>query len=453
MTPASRVCAAALVAALLSACAAAPPRAPAGGMRAAAAAPTQTATVTALASAPPVASVAPLIPAAPPRDLWRRIRDGLALPGCAADPRIVPTARSLVADPQNFEQMLASVRPLMALVQDAVEAAGIPSDFTLLPLIESSYRPDAIGPGGYAGLWQFDRGTARGAGMPIFAGYDGRRDPWIASLRATRMLARYGRDLHDWRLVVWAFNRGEWGIRRLYDQRGRPPRTPALPDWPVGATARGYLLDLMAYACVFRDPARFDVTLPPAVPPAALWLARFDAPIAPALAARLADVPLSELRALNAGYLDGRMPADAPLHLLLPRAARQRFLRRYAMLTPGQWHALRPFRLRAAATLDELLATDSDADRTALASGNDIRPDAPLRPGQILWLPAGTRRHQLQRMAADRGAPAWHVVQAGENLWSLARRYGISVQDLRTWNHLRGSMLRIGQRLRLGTPG
>ena len=452
MTPAPRACVAALVATLLSACAAVPPRAPAS-MRVPAVAQARPAGVTGSASATSVASAAPVIPAAPPRDLWRRIRDGLALPGCDADPRIVPTARSLVADPQNFEQMLAAARPLMALVQDTVEAAGIPSDFTLLPLIESSYRPDAIGPGGYAGLWQFDRGTARAAGMPILAGYDGRRDPWIASLRATRMLARYGHDLHDWRLVVWAFNRGEWGIRRLYDQRGQPPRTPALPNWPVGATARGYLLDLMAYACVFRDPTRFDVTLPPAIPPAALWLARFDAPIAPALAARLADVPLSQLRAVNAGYLDGRMPADAPLHLLLPRAARQRFLRRYAMLTPDQWRALRPFRLRATVTLDKLLATDSHADRTALARGNDVRPDIPLRPGQILWLPAGTRRHQLQSVAADHGAPAWHVVQAGENLWSLARRYGVSVQDLRTWNHLHSSMLRVGQRLCLRTPG
>ena len=449
MTPVSRVCAVALLAALLSACVAAPPRAPAS-MRVPAVAQALPAGVTGSAAA---VAAAPVIPAAQPRDLWRRIREGLALPGCDADPRIVPTARSLVDDPQNFEQMLAAVRPLMSLVQDAVEVAGIPSDFTLLPLIESTYRPDAIGPGGYAGLWQFDRGTALAAGMPILAGYDGRRDPWIASLRATRMLARYDHDLHDWRLVVWAFNRGEWGIRRLYGQRGQPPPTPALPDWPVGAAARGYLLDLMAYACVFRDPARFDVTLPPAVPPAALWLARFDAPIAPALAARLADVPLSQLRAVNAGYLDGRMPADAPLHLLLPRAVRQRFLRRYAMLTPDQWRTLRPFRLRATVTLDKLLAADSHADRTALARGNDVRPDTPLRPGRILWLPAGTRQHQLQSVAADYGTPACHVVQAGGNLWSLARRYGVSVQDLRTWNHLRGSMLRIGQRLCLRTPG
>ncbi|MHB1284016.1 MAG: hypothetical protein ACYCZI_09135, partial [Metallibacterium scheffleri] len=75
------------------------------------------------------------------------MRAGLAMPGCDADPRIVPMARMLVGDPNVFEQTLSTLRPMIALVQQAVEAAGIPSDFTLLPMVESGYRPDAVGPG------------------------------------------------------------------------------------------------------------------------------------------------------------------------------------------------------------------------------------------------------------------------------------------------------------------
>lgn len=44
--------------------------------------------------------------------------------------------------------------------------------------------------------------------------------------------------------------------------------------------------------------------------------------------------------------------------------------------------------------------------------------------------------------------PREHVVAAGETAWSVARRYGISVQDLAAWNGLPADMsLRIGQRL------
>ena len=432
---------------LLAACAALPPQS--GGPPPV---PPPPAT-SAVAPAATAATVPPPPPAPPAHDLWSRVRAGLALPGCASDPAVPRTARGLVGDPVQFEQMLSQVRPLMALVQQAVELAGIPSDFTLLPLVESSFRPDARGPGGYMGLWQFDSTTARGAGMPILAGYDGRRDPWVASVRATRMLAGYGRMLHDWRLVVWAFNQGPWGIRRLYERLGAPPPSPAIPNWPVGAAARDYLQDLMAYDCIVRDPARFGVTLPPAVPPATLWLARLPAPIAPALAAHLAGLQASELLALNPGYLDDRMPPHAPWHLLMPLAARRRFLDRYARLSPRQWGALRPFRVREAGTLAQLLGPHGPGEREALALANGVDTAARLRAGRTLWLPASVPQGRLVRLHRRPPRSAWHIVRPGDNLWSLARRYGVSIHDLRVWNRLRGNDLRIGERLRMLSPG
>lgn len=441
---------AAALAALLAACAtvpgpAIPTRPQAGPALLAPAAPSSVQT----SHAAPVPDAAPA-----PRDLWQRIRGGLVLPGCDTDPRIASMARTLVGDPVGFEQRMAQLRPMIALVQQAVEAAGIPSDFTFLPMVESTYRPDVTGPGGFIGMWQFDRGTARSAGMPLLRGYDGRRDPWVSSVQATRMLARYGRDLRDWRLVDWAFNRGEWGIKRLLSERGYPPAKPVLPDWPVGAVARDHLLRLMAYACVVRDPQRFGVVLPPATPPEDYWLATFKAPLKPALAARLADLPIDEITGLNAGYLADHMPAGAPWHLLLPRAAEQRFRNRYALLAPRQWAHFARYRLQRSTDLQRLLASATGSPpATVLASANGIDPTQTLEAGSTLWLPQGLRSALLVRIGGGSGVPVWHVVREGENLWSLARRYRISVAELRDWNGLRTSELRPGQRLRLEAPG
>lgn len=56
--------------------------------------------------------------------------------------------------------------------------------------------------------------------------------------------------------------------------------------------------------------------------------------------------------------------------------------------------------------------------------------------------------------AAAAATPREHVVAAGETAWSVARRYGISVQDLASWNGLPGDMnLRVGQRLLIPQPG
>ncbi len=45
-----------------------------------------------------------------------------------------------------------------------------------------------------------------------------------------------------------------------------------------------------------------------------------------------------------------------------------------------------------------------------------------------------------------------HKVRRGENLTVIAKRYGVSVQDLRDWNDLRSDELAIGQRLRVPDP-
>jgi membrane-bound lytic murein transglycosylase D len=40
-----------------------------------------------------------------------------------------------------------------------------------------------------------------------------------------------------------------------------------------------------------------------------------------------------------------------------------------------------------------------------------------------------------------------HRVRRGETLWSIARRYGVSVAQVRDWNDRRGSSIRAGERL------
>ena len=447
MRRAWRLLAAASLTMLLAACASAPPMRP--QTPAVAVVPTPVPT----SAASSAQTLIPAVPAPAPRDLWQRIRAGLAMPNCDANPRVVPMARMLVGDPNAFEQTLSTLRPMIALVQQAVEAAGIPSDFTLLPMVESGYRPDAVGPGNFIGMWQFDRGTARAAGMPLLPGYDGRRDPWVSSVRATRMLARYGRDFDDWRLVVWAFNQGEWGIKRMLAQRGAPPAEPALPNWPVGAATRDYLLRLMAYSCVIREPGRSDIHLPPSVPTAQLWLAKLDAPLQPALAAHLAGLPTTTVRALNSGYLRDQMPFGAPWHLLLPRAARQHFLDRYALLPPRQWAKFARYRVQRTDSLHSLLPRVDSKRLQLLAGINGLNPDDTLARGTTLWLPKTLRQRALTRIGGTSGIPVWHEVSAGESLWSLAQHYRVSVGELRAWNHLRSNELRVGQRLRLDAPG
>ncbi|MDP5305915.1 LysM peptidoglycan-binding domain-containing protein [Paracoccus spongiarum] len=128
-----------------------------------------------------------------------------------------------------------------------------------------------------------------------------------------------------------------------------------------------------------------------------------------------------------------------------------------------------------------------------LARHNALAPDAPLQPGAALVLPRrvaaapgaarqvtsstglvsdpfagqGVRQPEVpgrsSAPAASAAAPAatsataqpgQHVVAAGETAWSIARKYGIGVEDLASWNGLPSSMsVRVGQRLLIPAAG
>jgi membrane-bound lytic murein transglycosylase D len=414
-----------------------PPSAPAPGLSA----------PTATPSLPPV--TAPPVVAAP--DLWARLRAGFAMPGCDADPAIADWARRYAAGGHRFEAMAADYRPLIALAQSEMTALGVPDEFALLPWVESNYRADAGSRDQPAGMWQFMAATARGAGLVIEPGYDGRLDPIASTQAAAHLLAGYGRDLGDWRLVDWAFNQGEYRILGMLAQRGTPPADPAIPDWPVGAISRSHLTQLLGLSCIVRDPQRFNVRLPAVDPQRVLTAVELPQPIDLDLAARLAGLAPDVLRALNPGYRRARMPEAAPHHLLLPQPALERFEARYGRLPATTWAALRPYRLQRPARLVDLLPGDPRIE--ALAHANNVEADERLPARRMLWLPGHINASaDLAHARVARRAELRHQVRRGETLWTIAHANRVPVQDLEQWNHLRGSILLPGQWLRLTAP-
>lgn len=54
--------------------------------------------------------------------------------------------------------------------------------------------------------------------------------------------------------------------------------------------------------------------------------------------------------------------------------------------------------------------------------------------------------------ATGAGAPEFGTVRSGDTLSHLAVRHGVTVGQLRTWNHLKGDLIRPGQKLRVRPP-
>lgn len=96
---------------------------------------------------------------------------------------------------------------------------NIPQRLIYLPHVESSFSPNAYSKVGAAGLWQFMRGTGR-MYMTINYSIDERRDPILSTRAAAKLLSHNYNKLKVWPLAITAYNHGLNGMRRAVAQTG-----------------------------------------------------------------------------------------------------------------------------------------------------------------------------------------------------------------------------------------
>ena len=193
------------------------------------------------ASAGP-ASTSPATLAAISEDFWNDLAD----PACEKAPR---RWRQHYGDiPHRLRNPReAQLRQHFAQVLDALAAAGLPSEFALIPFVESRYRPNARSPGGQVGLWQFTAATARRNGLSVGKDHDQRLDAQASTRAAVRYLQRLYRMIgRDWRWTAMAYNAGE-GAARAAKRKGGPQH--------LSSITRHYPDKLHALACLVPRPA------------------------------------------------------------------------------------------------------------------------------------------------------------------------------------------------------
>src|SRR5690606_36887419 len=125
-------------------------------------------------------------------DLWQQMRDGSALPGCDYAPGTERWARRYAASPRRFAAVLEELLPALAYTHRQVQAAQLTSEFALLPIVESHFRPHVASQDRPAGIWQIVGGTGRQAGLRMDAWVDERLNLAASTDAAIWLLDRYG---------------------------------------------------------------------------------------------------------------------------------------------------------------------------------------------------------------------------------------------------------------------
>ncbi len=346
------------------------------------------------------------------QDIFASFREGLAEPNCNAGATSPRWQKHFAHAPARLANQDDDALVLFGYVVEELRKANLPTEFALIPFVESGYRPGARSAAGPTGLWQFIATTARNHNVPMTAGYDGR----LSAVDSTQAAVRYLKTLHgmfggDWRLATMAYNAGEYRVLQSLRKAGMNAsnaRTAELQG--LSPITHDYVEKLHALACVLED-----------------------AEVQPQVMASLdRNVPVLRSHTLPAGTSVTQWAAQRDLDPA-----------RLARLNPAASSSARP---QSAPV--RLLAPTTVASAPAAAAATAVASVAPAAaPAVARGTPTVAR---AVAAAADRPRTRRHTVRDGESAWTIARRYGMPVKALLSLNGLTGqSVLRPGATLRL----
>jgi membrane-bound lytic murein transglycosylase D len=134
---------------------------------------------------------------------------------------------------------------------------GLPVDLVYLPYVESSYNFKAYSKFGAAGIWQFIRSTGKRY-MKINYVVDERRDPFISTDAAARLLKKNYEKLGEWPLAITAYNHGLAGMLRAKNAKGSYEKiVKSYKSRSFKFASKNFYSEFLAARIVAKNPEKY----------------------------------------------------------------------------------------------------------------------------------------------------------------------------------------------------
>ncbi len=365
-----------------------------------------------------------------------------------------------VKDADRFRRYLERGEKYKSIVTAVLKDQGIPTEIYYQALIESGFATHATSSAQAVGIWQFIRQTGRRYGLRVDAYVDERRDP----MRATVAASLYLKDLHNvfqnWYLAMAAYNAGEGRIlgaimRAKTRDFWEMVRLRALP-----AETMQYIPKFLAATIIGHNPKRYGlddlkVEMSPTLASVAI-----PSPVRLVDVAAATGIPVETIKEFNPHVLRGVTPPDvATYRIWVPRdqlalvenkleslaSLRLRGTKKIAEAAgpaPAASAESRYYKVRRGDTIAKV-AADHRLTVAKLKSMNSLRSNR-LAVGQKLIVDPG------QVSAAVANLVRKYRVKNGDNLQTIARRFGMSLDELKKVNKIKRDRVYVGQVLKVG---
>ncbi len=310
-----------------------------------------------------------------------------------------------VRDRNYTREMIRRKEVYLPLFEKYLKKYELPTELKYLPIIEAGLNPKAVSGPRAVGLWQFMSPTAREQGLKIDWYIDERMDPEKSTEAACKYIKWLYGVFKDWKMTLAAYNSGIGNVKRAMRRSGYkkdfwqvyrylPRETRSyVPQFAAIMYAMEYADEHNIYIDDPQYPLEYDVIKTNQF----VYLKAF---------AEESGIPLNQLTQLNPAVKKGAIPASA-----------RNFELRIPKKTAHRYHE----------KADAVLAK-------AKAGKSEFEKMAKNMPGSTFG-----REKVVYR------------VRRGDVLGTIAQRHKVRLSDLKAWNNIRGSMIRVGQRLNIWT--
>lgn len=307
---------------------------------------------------------------------------------------------------KTFKNTLGRMLGLSAfyfpIFDEVLRGNELPGELKYITILESALNPSAVSPASAVGLWQFVKGTGKENGLTINSYVDQRRGVYESTGAAAMYLKKLFGIYQDWMLVLAAYNCGPGTVNKAILRAG------GLRDfWKIYSflprETREYVPRYIGIAYAFNYFREHGIE-----------------PVPSFLSVKTDTVTIN--KGLNLGQASLVLGLDPNL---LTRMNPQ-YLKKIVPGSVGMSYTLNvPFdqKSKFLESRDSLYASASHS------SSAGIGPNETTDSGTVI-----------------------HKVKSGDSLWEIAKRYHVSVNNLREWNDISGTKLSIGQKLLVNLP-
>ena len=300
------------------------------------------------------------------------------------------------------------------IFEDILVRYDLPQELKYMAIIESMLNPVATSRAGARGIWQFMYQTARGYGLEINSFVDERLDVE----KAVDAAARYLRDAYkifgDWSLAISSYNCGAGNvskaIRRADGKRDFWSIYPYLPK-----ETRGYVPAFVGAMYAMTYYREYGIVPQNVGMPAQTDTFHIRRNLHFEQINAVVGVPMEELQNLNPQYTHDIIPGnDHPYVLKLP----YNWTNAFVEADPDSLYAYKADSLLNGKVLKETASSGSSRSSGSRSSGG-----------------------------SSSGQRISYKVKSGDYLGKIASRYGVTVNQIKNWNHLKSNNIQIGQTL------